>query len=106
MANIAVIATGGKQYVVKPGDKLRIEKLEGEPGTALKFDPLLIADEEGTDVKVGQPQVKGGAVTAEIVGQGRAKKVEVVKFKNKVRYTRRAGHRQHYTEIKIGEIKG
>ncbi|MBN1585662.1 50S ribosomal protein L21 [Candidatus Uhrbacteria bacterium] len=106
MGNIAVIATGGKQYLVRPGDKVKVEKLEGEPGKGLKFDPLLIADEAGGEVKVGKPQVKGGSVTAEIVRQGRSKKVEVVKFKSKVRYTRRAGHRQDFTEIQIKEIKG
>lgn len=106
MGNIAVIATGGKQYLVKEGDKFRIEKVEGDAGKALKFDPMLIADENGGEVKVGQPHVKGGSVTAEILSQGRAKKVMVVKFKNKIRYTRRQGHRQHYTEILIKEIKG
>ena len=106
MGKIAVIATGGKQYLVREGDKVKVEKLEGEAGTALKFDTLLVADEQGGEVAVGQPTVKGASVSAEIVRHGRGKKVMVVKFKSKVRYQRRNGHRQHFTEIVIKEIKG
>ncbi len=105
MANLAVIQTGGKQYLVKPGDKLRVEKLEAKAGTTLKFDPLLLADDTGKEVQVGKPTVKGAQVTAVVVEQGRADKVEVVKFKAKIRYKRRAGHRQPFTLIKIEAIK-
>lgn len=105
MGHIAVIATGGKQYLVKEGDKIKVEKLDKEIGKTVKFDPLLVADESGDNVKVGKPHVKGASVTAEVVGQGRAKKVSVIKYKAKVRYSRRAGHRQHFTELKIAEIK-
>jgi large subunit ribosomal protein L21 len=106
MGNIAVIATGGKQYLVKPGDKIKVEKLEAEAGKTVKFDPLLISDEAGNDVKIGKPHVKGGSVSAEVLSHGRANKVMVAKYKAKVRYSRRVGHRQHFTEIEIKEIKG
>ncbi|MFA6603934.1 MAG: 50S ribosomal protein L21 [Patescibacteria group bacterium] len=105
MANIAVIQTGGKQYLVKEGDTLRVEKLDVQEGAALKFDVLLVTDESGKDTKVGAPFVKGAAVSAKVLGFGRANKVIVVKFHAKARYKRKAGHRQPFTEIKIESIK-
>ncbi len=105
MSNIAVIQTGGKQYLVKPGEALRVEKLEVKEGEKLSFDPLLVANEDGSDAKVGAPTVKGAKVTAVVTGHGRAKKVTVIKFKPKVRYKRKAGHRQEFTALKIEEIK-
>ena len=105
MAHIAVIATGGKQYLVKVGDTLNVEKLDVAAGKSLKFAPLLVSDEEGKDVKVGTPEVKGSEVSAVVVGEGRAKKVTIVKFKSKVRYRRSKGHRQMFTSIKIEAIK-
>ena len=104
MANLAVIQTGGKQYIVRSGDTLRVEKLELAEGEALSFDPLLVADEAGNHAKVGSPSVKGAKVSAKVVGHGRADKVTIIKFKNKIRYKRKAGHRQHYTELKIEDI--
>jgi len=105
MANIAVIQTGGKQYLVKEGDILRVEKLDVKEGAALKFDVLLVTDEAGQDTKVGAPTVKGAAVTAKVLSFGRADKVTVIKFHAKARYKRKAGHRQPFTEIKIEAIK-
>jgi large subunit ribosomal protein L21 len=105
MAQIAVIKTGGKQYLVKVGDTLKVEKLDVKAGASVKFAPLLVADEDGKNVKVGAPEVKGAEVSAAIVGNGRAKKVTIVKYKSKVRYRRSAGHRQEYTAIKIEAIK-
>lgn len=104
MANIAVIQTGGKQYLVKQGDKLRVEKLETKDGETLTFDPLLVGDEDGTGTKVGTPTVGGAKVTAKVLGQGRADKVDVIKYKAKVRYRRKNGHRQPYTELLIEDI--
>lgn len=101
----AVIATGGKQYLVKQGDVIRVEKLEAETGKALSFDALLVADESGKEVKVGTPTVKGASVAATVDKQGKAKKVTIIKFKAKVRYKRKNGHRQQFTELTIGEIK-
>ncbi len=98
---IAVIKTGGKQYLVQEGDVLAVEKLVAEPGQTVEFDVLLTA--EGTKVNVGEPFLSG-KVKAEIVSHGRAKKISVVKYKAKSRYTRRVGHRQHFTKVKIGKI--
>ncbi len=105
MANFAVIQTGGKQYLVKPGDVVRVEKLDAKDGSALKFDALLLADEAGKEVVVGKPAVKGAVVSATVVKTGRADKVTVIKFKAKTRYKRKAGHRQPFTEIRIEGIK-
>lgn len=103
---IAVITTGGKQYVVEPDKTVRIEKKVGEPGTAVSFEEvLLVADDKGK-VNLGKPNVKGAQVTGEIVKQGRSRTVRVIKYKSKTRYTRNIGHRQYYTDVKITGIKG
>jgi len=103
---LAVIQTGGKQYKIKEKDQLRIEKLDVEEGKDITFDQvLLLSDEEGKDVTVGDPVVKGAKVKAKVLEQGRAKKVSVVKFKRKVRYRRNVGHRQPFTKVEILEIK-
>ena len=102
---IAVIKTGGKQYKVKEGSKLKIEKLEVEKDTSIDFDEvLLIADEKGTDVKVGKPNVEGAKVKAKVLEQGRSKKIDVIKYKRKIRYRKKYGHRQPFTEILIEAI--
>lgn len=100
----AVIATGGKQYLVAEGQKLKVEKLELEPGANLDLDCLMISDDSGEQVKVGTPLVPGGKCTAKVVAHGRNEKVSVVKFKRKVRYRRNVGHRQPFTEIQIEKI--
>ncbi|MBI4458220.1 50S ribosomal protein L21 [Candidatus Uhrbacteria bacterium] len=105
MAQFAVIQTGGKQYLVKAGDMLRVEKLESQAGDSLSFEALLVADEDGKAVKVGAPKVAGASVAAKVVSQGRAKKVSIIKFKNKIRYKRKNGHRQDFTEVKIEAVK-
>lgn len=102
---IAVIKTGGKQYIVKEGQSLKVEKLLAEANAKHVFDEvLLVADEAGQNVKVGAPYVPGAKVETMVTSQGRAKKIEIVKFKAKVRYRRHGGHRQMYTELKIGKI--
>jgi large subunit ribosomal protein L21 len=101
----AVIKTGGKQYKVKEGEILKIEKVAGNAGDKIEFEVLLLADEEGKDVKVGKPLVAGAKVGAEILEQGRARKVDVIKYKPKVRYRRKNGHRQMYTKVKVTSIK-
>ena len=98
MSKIAVIKTGGKQYKVNEGQVIKVEKLEAEPGTKLKLDTLLIAD--GDKVEVGTPSL-GEKVEVEVIDTAKAKKVTVVKYKNKTRYKRTLGHRQNYTS-KIG----
>ncbi|AGM41442.1 50S ribosomal protein L21 [Spiribacter salinus M19-40] len=100
----AVIKSGGKQYRVAEGDVLRIEKLSAETGETIKFDEvLLVAD--GDKVQVGTPRLDGGSVSAEVLEQGRARKIEVVKFKRRKDYERHDGHRQQYTEVRITGIK-
>lgn len=100
---IAVIATGGKQYKVKEGQSLRIEKLEAEIGSEIKLETLLTAESDGTTVELGQPSL-GEKVTAEVLEHAQGDKVHVVKFKNKTHYKRNVGHRQLYTKINIKAI--
>ena len=100
----AVIATGGKQVLVRPGDTIRVEKLDGEPSATVTFPEVLLLT-SGDDVRVGQPTVPGASVTGTIVKQSRHKKVIGIKFKAKKRYRKKFGHRQRYTEVKIEEIQ-
>jgi len=98
----AVIRTGGKQYRVAQGDRLKIEKLVGDVGGKLSFDALLVGGEGGP--KIGAPVVAGAAVDAEIVGQGKHKKV--VHFrKKKEGWTKKRGHRQPFTEVLITAVR-
>ena len=99
----AVFRTGGKQYRVSQGDKLRVERLSAEVGDIVDFDQVLLVG-EGQDVRIGAPLVPGGKVQGKVIGQGRAKKIEIVKFKRRVNYRRTKGHRQHYTEVEITSI--
>lgn len=100
----AVIKSGGKQYRVAEGDVLRVEKLNAEAGETIKFDEvLLVAD--GDKVEVGAPRVKGGSVSAEVLAQGRARKIEIIKFKRRKDYQRHHGHRQPFTEVRITGIQ-
>ena len=102
----AVIETGGKQYLIKSGDTLKVEKLDAEAGKEFVFDKvLLLSEDDGTDVKIGMPYLDGVSISAEVMEQGRNKKIRVVKFKRKVRYRRVAGHRQHFTKVKVREAK-
>ena len=100
----AVIKTGGKQYVVKEGDTLDIEKIEGADGSKITLgEVLLVSDDK--DIKIGTPIVDGAKIEAEIVSQFKEKKVVIQKFKRKTGYRRRTGHRQQKTEIKILNIQ-
>jgi len=102
--SFAIIETGGKQYKVSPGQKLKIEKLEGKPGDAVSFDKvLLVAD--GDDVKIGTPKVSGAKVDAKVLRQGHARTVIVFKYHSKTRYRKKKGHRQLFTEVEISSIK-
>jgi len=103
---LAVLRTGSKQYVVKPGSVLDVEKLPGEAGSALALsDVLLVApNDDGTEVVVSTGS-SVGSVSATILEQGKAKKVRVVKFKPKVRYRRVVGHRQQFTRIRVEGIQ-
>ena len=95
----AVIRTGGKQYRVTEGDRLRVEKLPGDVGSTLVIDDVLMLG--GETVAIGKPVVAGAKVTATITGQDRAKKIIVFKFRRRKNYRRKNGHRQPYTELKI-----
>ena len=99
----AVISTGGKQYRVEQGDVLRVEKLNVEEGETVDFDQVLMMG-TGSDVKIGAPYIEGGKVSAEVRANGRAKKIEIVKFKRRKHHRKQMGHRQSYTEVVIKEI--
>lgn len=100
----AVVKTGGKQYRVSPGDTIQVEKIDGQPGESLELsDVLLVSD--GEAVTLGRPVVDGAAVSAEIVGQGRHRKVVIFKYKRRKRYRRKRGHRQAFTTLKITDIR-
>jgi large subunit ribosomal protein L21 len=101
---LAVIKTGGKQYIVKPGQKVKIEKIEGEAGKAVTFSDVLLV-ENNADTQIGTPIVSGATVDAKIIKQGRGEKVIAYKYKAKKRYHRKKGHRQAFTEVEITEIK-
>jgi large subunit ribosomal protein L21 len=96
----AVIQTGGKQYRVAEGDKVRVEKLAADEGASVELDRvLMVAD--GDNVTVGKPYVEGGKVTATVKGHGRADKVKIIKFRRRKHHLKRQGHRQWYTELEI-----
>jgi large subunit ribosomal protein L21 len=101
----AVFESGGKQHRVSNGERIRLERLNAEPGAQVEFDRvMLVAD--GDKVNVGKPFVDGGKVTAEVIGHDRHRKINILKFKRRKGYLRRGGHRQHYTEVKITGISG
>lgn len=99
----AVLETGGKQYRVSPGDLLKVERLEGEPGSPVRFDRVLLVAEEDL-VTIGTPTVAGASVAGEVVRQGRARKIIVFKFKRRKKYRRTQGHRQAETTVRITAI--
>ena len=96
---LAVIKTGGKQYLIKEGDKLKVEKLEGSEGDTLKLENVLLVGE-----RMGSPLVEGASVEAKILRHGKSDKVRVVKYKPKTRYRKVVGHKQMFTEIEILKI--
>ena len=99
----AVISTGGKQYKLAQGDVCRIEKLDAEEGASVEIDKvLMIAD--GDNINIGTPFVDGGKVTATVKSHGRAKKVEIMKFRRRKHHQKRTGHRQYYTDIEVTGI--
>ena len=98
----AIIATGGKQYKVSEGDIIKVEKLGAEAGTTYTFDQVLAVSNDG--LKIGNPTVEGATVEASVLGDGKAKKVVVYKYKPKTGYHKKNGHRQQYTAVKIEKI--
>jgi large subunit ribosomal protein L21 len=95
----AVVVTGGKQYRVMQGETLRVELLEAETGSEIKFDNILMLG-DGEGVTLGDA-LKGATVTAKVLGHGRADKIRIVKFRRRKHHRKQMGHRQHYTEIQI-----
>jgi len=100
---LAVIKTGGKQYLVSPGKIIKVEKLKGEEGSEVKFDKVLLV-EKNKKIEVGDPLVKGAQVTGKVIKQGKDKKVISFKYKAKKRYRTKKGHRQPFTEVEILKI--
>ena len=105
VAMYAVFQSGGKQHRVTEGQTVRLEKLELEVGAKVEFENVLMIA-NGDNINVGAPYVAGGKVVAEVVTQGRADKVKIVKFKRRKHSRKAAGHRQWFTEVKITGING
>ncbi len=101
----AVIKTGGKQYRVSPGDKLKVETIDAEVGASFDFDTVLMIS-DGDKLTVGTPTIASAKVTAEVVAHGRAKKVEIIKFRRRKHHQKRTGHRQNFTQVEIQSING
>ncbi|MDP1930523.1 MAG: 50S ribosomal protein L21 [Gammaproteobacteria bacterium] len=99
----AVIESGGKQHRVVEGEILKLEKLEAATGEVVSFDKVLMVG-EGESVKIGTPYVTGSKVTAEVLSQGRAKKVTIIKFRRRKHHLKHQGHRQWFTAVKITSI--
>ena len=100
---LAVIKTGGKQYIVAPGQKIKIEKIEKKEGSEITFDEVLLL-EKSKKVEIGTPFVKNAKVIGKILSHGKAKKLIVFKYKAKTRYKKKRGHRQPFTEVEILKI--
>lgn len=101
--NLAIIATGGKQYLVKEGDVVTVEKLSASKGEKVVFDAVLLTD-DGKSTKVGSPHVSGAKVAGEVIDEGLADKKVVMKYRQKSRYYKKKGHRQPFTKVKITSL--
>ncbi|MDY6792381.1 MAG: 50S ribosomal protein L21 [Thermodesulfobacteriota bacterium] len=100
----AIVDSGGKQYKVREGEILRVEKLTGEVGDSVSFDKILMFS-DGEQVNIGTPLLEDVTVNGHIVEQGKAKKIIVFKYKRRKRYRRKQGHRQQFTAVKVDSIK-
>ena len=101
----AVVKTGGKQYKVAPGEKLKIEQIPADVGAQVTLDQVLMVG-EGESVRVGQPTVTGVSVVATVVAHGRGEKIRIFKMRRRKHYQKHQGHRQNYTELQIDAIVG
>ncbi len=101
----AVIKSGGKQYRVAPGEKLKVELIPADVGAAVVLDQVLMVG-EGESVRVGQPMLAGATVTATVLAHGRGEKLRIFKMRRRKHYQKHQGHRQGYTELKIDDIVG
>ena len=100
---LVAIETGGKQYIVTPGQKLKIEKLNAAQDETVIFDKVLLVS-ENDDATIGTPYISGATVEAKVLTQARTKKIIVFKYHNKTRHRKKRGHRQHFTEVEIQKI--
>lgn len=100
----AIIETGGKQYKIKEGDIIKIDKIDSPKGEKLNFDKVLLLTKDEKEIKIGTPYLKDVKVEAEILEQKKDDKVTIIKFKSKTRYRRKRGFRPLYTKIKITKI--
>lgn len=100
----AIIQTGGKQYKVSPGDEIKVEKIDAQPGDLITIDKVLMVSDEGK-LNIGRPYLEDVVVKARILKHGKSKKIIVFKFKRRKNYKRKKGHRQFYSLIKIEEIE-
>lgn len=101
----AVFVTGGRQFRAVPGEVVRVEKLDAEPGASIDIEQVLMIG-DGDKVTIGTPVVPGARVSARVRGHGRADKISIVKFRRRKHHRKQMGHRQHYTEIEITGISG
>ena len=101
----AVIKTGGKQYKVAPGEKLKVEQIPADVGAEVILDQVLMIG-EGESVRLGQPTVAGATVKATVVSHGRGEKIKIFKMRRRKHYQKTQGHRQSYTEVRIDTIQG
>lgn len=101
---LAIIKTGGKQYIVSPGQKIKIEKIDKKEGSEITFSEVLLL-EKGRKLEIGRPFIDGAKVIGKILKHDKGKKVIVFKYKPKSRYKKKAGHRQPFTEVKILRIE-
>lgn len=99
----AIVKSGGKQIFLSPGDRVKVEKIEGNVGDEVSISDVLMVNKDGT-LTVGRPLVEGASVTCNIVEQAREKKIVVYKYKKRKKYHRKRGHRQHYTGLLVKEI--
>ncbi len=103
MSKFSIIETGGKQYKVSPGQKIKVEKLDAEAGANFVFDKVLLRA-DGDKVEIGTPHVAGAKVETKVLRQARERKKIVFKYHSKTRYRKKRGHRQHYTEVEIVKV--
>ena len=103
MDTFAVITSGGKQYKVAPGDKIKMEKLPSAEGSDIVFDKVLLRSEAG-NVEIGMPYIAGAKVGATVLRSSRARKEIVFRYHSKTRYRKKKGHRQHFTEVQITSL--
>jgi len=100
----AIVETGGKQYKVAPGNALTVERIKSEPGETVELDRVLMIGDDTSGVKVGNPFITGAKVRAHVIGHQRGEKIVVFRYKAKVNYRRRTGHRQEQTQLRITDI--